>query len=61
VQFIQDAIPKNEAGVLFKYRNKLLADNPEYIFMMRYKIISSFPLQALLAFHKGKEQQYVQT
>jgi mannose-1-phosphate guanylyltransferase len=28
IEFIQDDIPKNEAGVLFKYRNKLLLENP---------------------------------
>lgn len=53
IQFIQDDIPKNEAGVIFKYRNRILKDNPyvyfhfdiyrEYLFVMRYKIVSSFP------------------
>jgi hypothetical protein len=30
VQYVQDAVPKNEAGVLFKHRHKLLTDNPYF-------------------------------
>lgn len=48
-------MPKNEAGVLFKYRNTILKDKPEYLILMRYKIISSFPFDKLIAFHKSKE------
>lgn len=52
---MHDEIPKNEAGVLFKYKDRLLLDNPEYLIVMRYKVCSSFPLHDLIAFHKAKE------
>lgn len=52
IQFINDDIPKNEAGVLFKYKNRILLDNPEYIFVMRYKVCSSFPLHEIIEFHR---------
>jgi hypothetical protein len=55
IKFIHDDIPKNEAGVLFKYRTQLLQDNPEYLMVMRYNLCSSFPLHELIAFHKQKE------
>jgi len=28
IQFIQDETPKNEGGVIFKYKNRILLDNP---------------------------------
>ncbi len=28
IKYIHDDIPKNEGGVLFKYRTQLLLDNP---------------------------------
>jgi hypothetical protein len=28
VQYIQDQVPKNEVGVLFRYRNQILLDCP---------------------------------
>jgi len=55
IKFIYDDIPKNEAGVLFKYRQQLLQDNPEYLMVMRYKVCSSFPLHEVIAFHKQRE------
>ena len=57
VQFIYDDIPKNEAGVLFKYKDRVLLDNPEYLMVMRYKVCSSFPLHELIQFHKKKESE----
>lgn len=58
IQFINDEVPKNEAGVLFKYKDKVLLDNPEYLMVMRYKICSNFPLHEIIQFHKQKEQIY---
>lgn len=58
IQFIQDDVPKNEAGVLFKYKNKILVDNPDYLYVMRYKLCSSFPLTDIISFHKEKEREY---
>jgi NDP-sugar pyrophosphorylase family protein len=55
IKFIYDDIPKNEAGVLFKYRQQLLKDNPEYLMVMRYQVCSSFPLHEMIAFHKQRE------
>jgi NDP-sugar pyrophosphorylase family protein len=55
IQFISDDVPKNEAGVLLKYRTRLLEDDPSYLLVLRYKICSSFPLTELIHFHKQKE------
>lgn len=52
IQFISDEIPKNEAGVLFKYRQQLLEDDPSYLMVMRYKMCSSFPLKEIIEYHK---------
>ena len=55
IQFISDEIPKNEAGILFKYRAHLLQDDPSYLLVLRYKICCSFPLSELIASHKKRE------
>ncbi|CDW73894.1 adp-glucose pyrophosphorylase family protein [Stylonychia lemnae] len=57
VQYIHDDVPKNEIGVLFKYRDNFLLDNPEHLFLMRYKICSSFPLADIIQFHREKERR----
>eukprot|EP00347_Sterkiella_histriomuscorum_P012773 403367277 len=57
IQYIQDDTPKNEAGVLFKYRERILQDSPDYLFMMRYRICCSFPLHDIINFHREKERQ----
>lgn len=56
IQFISDEIPKNEAGVLFKYRQQLLEDDPSYLMVMRYKMCSSFPLKEIIEYHKQREK-----
>lgn len=58
IQFVNDDVPKNEAGIIFKYKDRLLLDNPEYLLVMRYKVCSSFPIHELIQFHKEKEQLY---
>lgn len=40
VQYIQDEVPKNEGGILFKYRNKLLLDAPYLSYNANYCIES---------------------
>jgi hypothetical protein len=37
-------VPRNEAGVLFKYKDRVMQDSPDYLLVMRYKVCSSFPL-----------------
>lgn len=57
VAYIQDDSKHNEAGVLFKHRALLLKDNPEHLFVMRYRVCSSFPLHDIVNFHKEKERE----
>ena len=56
VQYIHEDQPNNEAGILFRHREQLMENDPEYFFCLRYKICSSFPLQQMISFHKKKEQ-----
>jgi len=56
IDYISDDSPDNEAGILFKYKEKLMAGDPEYFFCLRYKLCSSFALHKMLKFHKGLEQ-----
>lgn len=55
--YIQDDSKHNEAGVLFKHRALLLKDNPEHLFVMRYRLCCSFPLHDIIAFHREKERE----
>lgn len=57
IQFVHDEVPKNEAGVIFKYKDRILLGNPDYLMVMRYKVCSSFPLHEIIAFHKQKEER----
>jgi mannose-1-phosphate guanylyltransferase len=52
IQFIQ-----NEAGVIFKYKDRILLGNPDYLMVMRYRICSNFPLHEIIAYHKDKEEK----
>lgn len=51
-------MPKNEAGVIFKYKDRILLGNPDYLMVMRYRICSDFPLHEIIAFHKEQEKKY---
>ena len=55
VQYISEDQPNNEAGILFRHKEILMENNPEYFFCLRYNICSSFPLQKIISFHKAKE------
>ena len=57
VQYVSDESRNNEAGILFRHRQLLMTDEPDYLFCLRYNICSSFPLQKLVAFHRDKENQ----
>ena len=52
IQFVHDDVPKNEAGVIFKYKDRILTDDPAYLLVMRYKVCSSFPLHEIIACHR---------
>lgn len=55
IQFVTDDVPRNEAGVLFKHKDRLTQDNPDYLLVMRYNVCSSFPLHELIAAHTQRE------
>jgi len=57
IQFISDDVPKNEVGVLFKHKDRLTQDDPEYLLVMRYNVCSSFPLHEMIEAHTTRERE----
>jgi hypothetical protein len=52
--YLREETELGTAGGLYKFREQILADGPESIFVLHCDIACPFPLKEMLAFHREK-------
>eukprot|EP01120_Amphizonella_sp_Union-15-10_P015044 TRINITY_DN7596_c0_g1_i1.p1 TRINITY_DN7596_c0_g1~~TRINITY_DN7596_c0_g1_i1.p1 ORF type:complete len:412 (-),score=44.43 TRINITY_DN7596_c0_g1_i1:109-1344(-) len=57
IRYLEEAQPLGTAGGLFYFKNIILEDGPQYLFVLHSDICCTFPLKGLLEFHVGHGHQ----
>jgi hypothetical protein len=55
--YLHEETELGTAGGLYKFREQILADGPESIFVLHCDIACPFPLKEMLAFHREKVRE----
>jgi len=53
IHYIEEKVPHNTYGGILHFKETILEDNPNYIFIMHCAICCSFPLYDMLKFHEA--------
>lgn len=57
ISYLHEETELGTAGGLYKFREQILADGPESIFVLHCDIACPFPLKEMLAFHREKVRE----